>query len=110
MLEDADGHGLDLARGPAQLGGDARSLPGEGLGDAELVVVVGDPVLQPRAVNTDLLAVPGQVEVKQVPALEEGAGAAREQVILELAPRPRPGTKPIAAGATSNFQANSGAL
>jgi len=42
------------------------------------------PVLQPRVVNTDLLAVPGQVEVKQVPALEDGAGAAREQVILEL--------------------------
>jgi hypothetical protein len=48
--------------------------------------------------------------VEQVPALEERAGAAGEQVTLELGAQARPCTKPMAAGATSNFQANSGAL
>src|SRR4029453_5090052 len=37
----------------------------------ELVVVVGDPVLEPRIVDGDLSAVPSQVETPDAPVLEE---------------------------------------
>src|SRR6266496_604320 len=79
--------GLDVGDDP-EVRADEQAFA---LGEVELVVVVGDPVGQPRVVDADLPAVPGQVEVEQVPAGEEGAGGADEQVPVELGSQPAAG-------------------
>ena len=48
--------------------------------------VVGDAVLEPRIVDPDLAAVPRQVEVEEVAALQQRRRRADEEIALELRP------------------------
>ena len=75
-----------------------------------LCSVVGDAVVQPRVVHGDLPPVAGQVEAEQRGRLEDGRGAAHEQVAAVLRPQRRLSRKPMPPAATANFQLNSGSL
>jgi hypothetical protein len=78
-------------------------------GDLELVEVVRDAVGQPRVIDRDLAPVPGEVEPEQGSALEKVPAQRPRSGPLDAVPGAT-ADEANSAGATSNFQLNSGSL
>lgn len=80
------------------------------LGDVELGQVVGHAIFEKRIVDRDPSPISRQLEAEEVPAHQVRHGGSGNQIAAVLPAEAPPLMKPIAPGATSNFQLNSGSL